>query len=124
MFGRDSDRRDMARVVRFKQANDETGHGTVLRYHAVRNGFRRAEQIFESLATVGFSIQKAPLVKLPALIDLPDRQRTQIVMRIRGRHERERRNRHGRLRSIARPPSWSKLLQDSHKPEICSPRGC
>ena len=101
MFRGDSDRRDMARVIGLKQADDKTGHGTVLRYDAIRNGFRRPEQVFKSVAAVGFAVQKAALVEMPAFIDLSHGQRTQIIMRISGRHERERRDRNGRLLSIA-----------------------
>ena len=88
MFRSDSDRRDMACVVRFKQADYETRHRAVLGYDTVGDGFRRAEQVLKSVATVGFAIKKASLIQMPALIDLAHRQRAHVVVRVRGRHER------------------------------------
>ena len=89
MFGRDADRRDVTSVIRLKQSDHETRHRAVLRYDPIRNRFGRGEQVLKSVAAVGFAIDETALIELPAFVDLSNRQRTQVVVHVGRRHQRQ-----------------------------------
>ncbi len=86
MFRRDPDRGDVTGMVGLEETDDKTGHRAVFSHHPIRNRLGRGQQIFERVAAVGFAVNKATLIQAPALVDLRDRQRTQIVTRVDRRH--------------------------------------
>ena len=123
VLGRDPDSRDMAGVIRLEQADYKARHGAILGNDPVRNGFGRSEQVFKGVATVSFAIDKATLIKAPALVDLRNRKRAQIVARIDRRDQRD----IGlvfRMRRLAaiEPPSRAKLFENCHNAKT-NPRG-
>jgi len=115
VLGRDPYSSDMAGVILFEQADYKARHGAILGNDPVRNGLVRGEQVFKGVATVSFAIDKATLIKAPAFIDLRNRKRAQIVVRIDGRNQRDIGLvfRMRRLASIE-PPSRTKLFQNCH----------
>src|SRR5947207_10429971 len=115
MFRSDSKGGDVSGMVRLEQADDKTGHGSVLHHYPVCNRFRGSQQIFKSVAAVGLAINKTTLIQAPAFLYLRNCQRPHVIAGIGRRNQRDIRVsfRVGRLTAV-KPPARSKFLKDRH----------
>ena len=117
MLGSDAYSGDVAGVIGLEQPDYKARHGAALRDYSIRNRFRRGQQIFKSVAAVGFAVDEASLIETPTLIELGNSERPQIVARINRRHQRN--VGLARLRRslpIIWPPFRAKLFENCHNP--------
>src|SRR5437016_13054318 len=114
----------MARVIRLEQPDDKAGHGAILGNYAVRNRFRRRQQIFERVTAVGFAVNKATLIQPPTFVDLRNSERTKIVTSIDGWDQSDAGLPWDLWRCAAiEPPARPKFFENSHNLVLPIPRG-
>src|SRR5262249_24910967 len=117
MFRRNPNRSDVTCVIWLQQTDHESRHNSILHYDTIRDRFGSCQQILESVPAVSLTVHKTTLVKAPALINLRNCQRPDVVPGINRRDE-------GNIRpsfwfrrlSAVKPPSGSKLLENCHNP--------
>src|SRR5690349_15559164 len=123
MLRSDTDGRDVSRMVRLDEADDEADHRAAMRHRAIGDRFGRGQQIFKRVTAVGFAVNEAALIQAPALVQLRDGQRPHVITYFQEWRRRSLRlilgNRLDWLITL-RPPTRTNFLQDSHKKVVSS----